>query len=172
MVRFVDARTNNDANCRAERNDLWESQWLRSHMHACCVREAQSEWENILSDCRWQMVAGTQIYFRERRSRILFKCECCNLLTTTVWRIPIVFRMQEEAWEWGNPKASENVPCVDQIGRAAHRWRKQLQAKAASSNSTDKVGAFSNFRVILHSRKKDAFRNLLEAGGGCLLDVR
>lgn len=78
--------------------------------------------------------------------------------------------LQEEAYEWGNPKAAENVPQVDETGRAAHRWRKLLQANSATTS--EPVGAFSSFRVILHTKKKASFKSLLEAGAGIVLDVR
>lgn len=87
--------------------------------------------------------------------------------------------LNEEAYEFGNPLATDTVGpdgVVDETSRAAHRWRKHLQAlreKQADGSSTAArpIGVFSAFRVILHTSKKAAFKSLLEAGAGSVLDV-
>lgn len=53
------------------------------------------------------------------------------------------------------------------FAEAARRWRLKLEAEAKF-----KKGAFSNFRVILHAMKKDAFERIIAAGGGRALDVK
>lgn len=89
--------------------------------------------------------------------------------------------LNEEAYEFGNPLSAEMTAAaaaaggaVDETGRAAFRWRRQLQAVRQQMQKTDAdavCGVFSAFRVILHTNKKAAFKNLLEAGGGIVLDV-
>lgn len=91
--------------------------------------------------------------------------------------------LDEEAYEFGNPLARElfadaagaPIAGMDETGRAAYRWRKQLQALRLQLGDTDArskpIGVFSEFRVILQTNKKASFRNLLEAGAGIVLDV-
>lgn len=50
------------------------------------------------------------------------------------------------------------------LAAACFRWREKVK-------STGK-GAFADFRVILHSDRKEAFTNIIKAGSGEVLDVR
>lgn len=90
--------------------------------------------------------------------------------------------LNEEAYEFGNPLAAEMTASAaagggaasDETGRAAYRWRRELQTLRQQRRHSDAdavCGVFSAFRVILHTNKKAAFKNLLEAGGGHVLDV-
>lgn len=96
--------------------------------------------------------------------------------------------LDEEAYEFGNPLARETLSDaatgggdaaaggMDETGRAAYRWRKQLQVQRQQLSDEERrahrtIGVFSAFRVILQTNKKASFRNLLEAGGGIVLDV-
>lgn len=80
--------------------------------------------------------------------------------------------LQEEAFEWGNPKASDvmanqKLNSMDaQLAEAAHRWRRKL-----GGDSRD--GAFKDMRAIIHTsqEKGESFARLIRAGGGQVLDV-
>lgn len=53
---------------------------------------------------------------------------------------------------------------VSLTGRAAHRWRKRLQAQGEPA-------PFSEFKAIVHSKKEKIIRNLIEAGGGVFIEA-
>ncbi|KAL7745556.1 hypothetical protein ACLKA6_009782 [Drosophila palustris] len=78
--------------------------------------------------------------------------------------------LDESLYEWGNPKAL-SLPALSPeeqpIAVAAHRWRSEL-----SSADGDDGGAFKGHRVILslHERSLDAIKNVLRAGGACILE--
>ncbi|XP_016980398.2 DNA topoisomerase 2-binding protein 1-A [Drosophila rhopaloa] len=75
--------------------------------------------------------------------------------------------LDEALYEWGNPKAL-NLPILapeeEPIAAAVHRWRTELGARGG--------GAFSEHRVILslHERSGVPIRNVLRAGGACILE--
>ncbi|XP_001354596.3 DNA topoisomerase 2-binding protein 1-A [Drosophila pseudoobscura] len=77
--------------------------------------------------------------------------------------------LDEAQHEWGNPRAL-NLPTLapeeDVIAVAAHRWRTELSVSGG--------GAYSEHRVILslHERSGAAIRNVLRAGGACILEPR
>lgn len=77
--------------------------------------------------------------------------------------------LQEELFEWGNPKA-KNLPVLkaseEQIANAAYRWRKKVQSSASDSR------VFKNFRPILLTTKNDSLRTMVEAGGGIVILIR
>ncbi|XP_055911709.1 DNA topoisomerase 2-binding protein 1-A [Eupeodes corollae] len=79
--------------------------------------------------------------------------------------------VNEELFEWGNPKAF-NLPELSKeeqvIANAAHRWRKQL-----SEGSQSNAGAFSGFCAILRisERHKESLKNVVKAGHGKILQV-
>lgn len=77
--------------------------------------------------------------------------------------------LQEELFEWGNPKA-KNLPVLKgsdaQIANAAYRWRKRVQSSASDNR------VFKNFRTILLTTKNDSFRTMVEAGGGTIISIR
>ncbi|XP_030379204.1 DNA topoisomerase 2-binding protein 1 [Scaptodrosophila lebanonensis] len=77
--------------------------------------------------------------------------------------------IDEELYEWGNPKAQNQptlAPEEQVIATAVHRWRVELSLSGG--------GAFSEHRVILslQEKSKDAIKNVLRAGGGCILEPR
>lgn len=73
--------------------------------------------------------------------------------------------MQEEEYEWGNPKA-KSLPKIEgtdlQVAKAAFRWRKKFQSILIPSSK----GVFKDFRVILKTTKNDGLRTMIEAGRG------
>ncbi|KAI8033568.1 DNA topoisomerase 2-binding protein 1-A [Drosophila gunungcola] len=77
--------------------------------------------------------------------------------------------LDESLYEWGNPKAL-NLPTLapeeEPIAAAVHRWRTDLEARGLVE------GAFSDHRVILslHERSGVPIRNVLRAGGACILE--
>lgn len=75
--------------------------------------------------------------------------------------------LDEELFEWGNPKAT-TLPALKQteadMAAAACRWRQKVQ-------STGKK-AFENFNAILLTSKNDGLRTLIESGGGKIIAVR
>ncbi|BFG01704.1 DNA topoisomerase 2-binding protein 1-A [Drosophila madeirensis] len=77
--------------------------------------------------------------------------------------------LDEAQYEWGNPRAL-NLPTLapeeSVIAVAAHRWRTELSATGGRS--------YSDHRVILslHERSGAAIRNVLRAGGACILEPR
>lgn len=75
--------------------------------------------------------------------------------------------LQEEEYEWGNPKA-KNLPAVDgsEFGKPAYRWRKKQSVLLPSMK-----GIFKDFCIILKTNKSDSLRTLIEAGRGKVLDV-
>ncbi|XP_034490230.1 DNA topoisomerase 2-binding protein 1-A [Drosophila innubila] len=82
--------------------------------------------------------------------------------------------LDESLYEWGNPKAL-NLPVMSPeeqpIAVAAHRWRTELSAGASDG---DGEGAFQGLRVILslQERSLDAIKNVLRAGGACILEPK
>lgn len=56
------------------------------------------------------------------------------------------------------------------MAKVNYKWRKELQIRSKQENKP--VGIFSNFRVILHSARKDSFKRLLEAGCGVVIDIK
>ena len=85
--------------------------------------------------------------------------------------IVLVLFFQEETYEWGNPKAGTTIALEAKeksVAQAAFRWRMKLQS---SPHEIPRKGAFENFRIILKSTKKDNLQNLIEAGGGVVIDV-
>lgn len=80
--------------------------------------------------------------------------------------------LDEEMYEWGNNKAV-NLPQLSAdeyaIAQAAYRWRQKI-----SLNSDENVkGAFSGITAILHlsGRNRDAFKNVITAGGGFVIEA-
>lgn len=76
--------------------------------------------------------------------------------------------LQEELFEWGNPKAGlDKTP--NEMAASAYRWRVRLQTIPYEIPA---VGAFKNFRVILPpSTKYEQLKALLEAGGGIVVNL-
>lgn len=79
--------------------------------------------------------------------------------------------MQEEEYEWGNPKSKDTIPEpsgeIEQlIAAAAYKWRVKLR------QGSD--GPFSDMVALLMTseEKYDQFRRLIEAGGGLVMQAR
>lgn len=74
--------------------------------------------------------------------------------------------LQEELYEWGNPKAAKNLPTLDEqeesVGKAIYRFRLRVQ-------NTGK-GAFKDLRAIVRTNKTENMKNLIEAGQGKVLN--
>ena len=79
--------------------------------------------------------------------------------------------MQEEEYEWGNPKSKNMIPQpsgeIEQaIAAAAYKWRiKSLQ---------ESEGPFFGMVALLmiSEEKFDLFKSLIEAGGGLVMQAR
>lgn len=97
----------------------------------------------------------------------------CWPLLCVVSIVNFNFLLQEELYEWGNPKSVDKVPLMNtslkSVAKAAHRWRTKIESKNSNDSNSR---AFCDFRVILHCSKPDPIRNLLEAGGGCVLNIQ
>ncbi|XP_055635302.1 DNA topoisomerase 2-binding protein 1-A [Toxorhynchites rutilus septentrionalis] len=79
------------------------------------------------------------------------------------------FFLNEELYEWGNPKASD-LPALEasekQVSNAAYSWRNKIAREAGKHD-----GVFTGFRVLLLAPKKEQFIRLLKSGGGFVIDV-
>uniref|UniRef100_A0AAG5CVL1 BRCT domain-containing protein n=1 Tax=Anopheles atroparvus TaxID=41427 RepID=A0AAG5CVL1_ANOAO len=78
--------------------------------------------------------------------------------------------LDEESYEWGNPKAAENLavlatPSELETASAVYTWRKRISTDVGKHD-----GAFTGFRVLLVVPKKDQFVRLLQSGGGFVVD--
>ena len=72
--------------------------------------------------------------------------------------------LDEEFYEWGNPKNKENDKLDGSslsVARAAYRWRSHL-------NTTKETGAFAGICAFVHTSKTrvESFQRLIMAGGG------
>ncbi|XP_017035833.3 DNA topoisomerase 2-binding protein 1-A [Drosophila kikkawai] len=77
--------------------------------------------------------------------------------------------IDEALYEWSNPRAlnlPKLTPEEEPIAAAVHRWRTEL--------GTQGGGAFTGYRVILsiNERSGAAIRNVLRAGGACILEPK
>ncbi|KAL0125656.1 hypothetical protein PUN28_004619 [Cardiocondyla obscurior] len=79
--------------------------------------------------------------------------------------------LDEEEYEWGNPKSKDKLPAVNSeiekaIAAAAYKWRLKLQKELD--------GPFSNIVALLmvSEEKYDQFKRLIEAGGGSVMQAR
>lgn len=80
--------------------------------------------------------------------------------------------LKEDSYEWGNPNGEKAVlldSSFKAVEKAAYRWRTKLLKNKTDSSKT---GAFVDFIVILHCSKPQQIKNLLEAGGGRVLNVQ
>lgn len=119
----------------------------------------------------------SSVYRKQFQSRTLVECKFFFPISRIFFRIfspkPV---LQEEEYEWGNPKAKANIPIDEldeksrKIATASHKWRKELQLKSKAENRP--VGMFSGFRAIVHAPKKDSLKRLLEAGCGIVVDLK
>ncbi|KFB41202.1 AGAP002760-PA-like protein [Anopheles sinensis] len=78
--------------------------------------------------------------------------------------------LDEENYEWGNPKAAKNLATLTTAGEleaatAAYTWRKRIATDGGKHD-----GAFTGFRVLLVAPKKEQFVRLLQSGGGTVVD--
>lgn len=82
-----------------------------------------------------------------------------------------MFCFQEEEYEWGNPVSKfdlEKFSAIDQsVAKAANSWRMRI---VDPKSDKFRRGAFHAFIVIIWATK-DGFKNIVEAGGGKVLDV-
>lgn len=79
--------------------------------------------------------------------------------------------MQEEEYEWGNPKSKGKIPesngeIENAIAAAAYRWRVKLQ-KQLDSPFSDIVAL-----LMVSEEKYDQFKRLIEAGGGMVMQAK
>lgn len=74
--------------------------------------------------------------------------------------------MQEELFEWGNPKAAKNLPTLTEqeepFAKAAYRLRVRME--------TTGDGVFKDMCAIVRTSKDENMRNLIEAGHGKVLN--
>lgn len=79
--------------------------------------------------------------------------------------------LDEELYEWANPKCDANIDALSSMEKmlvnAAYSWRTRIQSKTSDEY---REGAFQGFKVLLWV-KNPGFRNIIEAGGGKVLDV-
>ncbi|XP_052869521.1 DNA topoisomerase 2-binding protein 1 [Anopheles cruzii] len=79
--------------------------------------------------------------------------------------------LDEEGYEWGNPKATgtlADLACTGEVqtmAKAAYTWRKRIATDGGKQD-----GAFTGFRVLLVTPRKEPFVRLLQSGGGLVLD--
>ncbi|XP_058061785.1 DNA topoisomerase 2-binding protein 1-A [Anopheles bellator] len=79
--------------------------------------------------------------------------------------------LDEEAYEWGNPKAAgtlADLACTGEVqtmAKAAYTWRKRIATDGGKQD-----GAFTGFRVLLVTLRKEPFVRLIQSGGGLVLD--
>ncbi|XP_044258153.1 DNA topoisomerase 2-binding protein 1 isoform X2 [Tribolium madens] len=75
--------------------------------------------------------------------------------------------LPEEEFEFGNPKAKENIKVFDKENefkmQSIHWWRKEISRRG--------YGAFNDMRAIVVAQKKEPIVRVIEAGGGQVLDV-
>lgn len=78
----------------------------------------------------------------------------------------LLLHLQEELFEWGNPKAAKNLPTLTEVeepfAKAAHRMRVRME--------TTGHGVFHGITAIIRTNKDQNMRNLIEAGHGKVLD--
>ncbi|KAL6258449.1 hypothetical protein P5V15_010405 [Pogonomyrmex californicus] len=79
--------------------------------------------------------------------------------------------LDEEEYEWGNPKSKDKIPepngeMETAIAVAAYKWRLRLQKELH--------GPFSDIVALLmvSEEKYDQFKRLIEAGGGVVIQAR
>lgn len=74
--------------------------------------------------------------------------------------------MQEELFEWGNPKAVNNLPALTEqeepFANAAYRLRVRMETTA--------TGVFNDICAIVRTSRDENLRNLIEAGHGKVLN--
>ncbi|ETN58499.1 DNA topoisomerase 2-binding protein 1 [Anopheles darlingi] len=80
------------------------------------------------------------------------------------------FFLDEESYEWGNPKAVANLPQLDlasdiETATASYTWRKRI-----TTDGGKRDGAFTGYRVLLVPARKATLVRLLQSGGGYVLD--
>ncbi|XP_053692847.1 DNA topoisomerase 2-binding protein 1-A [Sabethes cyaneus] len=79
------------------------------------------------------------------------------------------FFLNEEQYEWGNPKA-KNLPPLEalekQVSNAAYIWRCKIAQEAGKHD-----GVFTGFRVLLLAPKKEQLVRLVKSGGGYVITV-
>ncbi|XP_071442261.1 DNA topoisomerase 2-binding protein 1-A [Hetaerina americana] len=90
--------------------------------------------------------------------------------------------VEEELYEWGNPKGIVPVPTVEIeriLSAAIHRWRIKIQGKAGEESDGSSVasvchGAFEGVCAIVHmvEERAAAFRRLVVAGGGTISSAK
>lgn len=70
--------------------------------------------------------------------------------------------LNEEEFEFGNPKA-KNKPFYDPKDSYIYYWRKKISERG--------YGAFYDMRAIVVAEKRNALINVIEAGGGVVIDI-
>ncbi|XP_035774152.1 DNA topoisomerase 2-binding protein 1-A-like [Anopheles albimanus] len=80
------------------------------------------------------------------------------------------FFLEEESYEWGNPRAVANLTPLDsttdnETATASYTWRKRI-----ATDGGKRDGAFTGFRVLLVPTRKATLVRLLQSGGGHVLD--
>ncbi|XP_050310488.1 DNA topoisomerase 2-binding protein 1 [Anthonomus grandis grandis] len=70
--------------------------------------------------------------------------------------------IDEEEFEFGNPKARNNVQ-FEEKDNCIHLWRKEISRRG--------YGAFNDMRAIVMTDRKAAIANVIEAGGGLVVNV-
>uniref|UniRef100_A0A336KB18 CSON006828 protein n=1 Tax=Culicoides sonorensis TaxID=179676 RepID=A0A336KB18_CULSO len=76
--------------------------------------------------------------------------------------------LSQEEYEWGNPNCKHKPTNLSEAERtlseACYNWRIKITSQGWN-------GAFDRFRVILHVMKRDAFKRIIDAGNGTVLEV-
>lgn len=75
---------------------------------------------------------------------------------------------KEEEFEFGNPKAKENIKIVfdketEFKNQAIHWWRQEVSRRG--------YGAFNDMRAIIVAQNRGPLVRVIEAGGGQVVDV-
>ncbi|XP_063704321.1 DNA topoisomerase 2-binding protein 1 [Culicoides brevitarsis] len=76
--------------------------------------------------------------------------------------------LNEENYEWGNPAAQKSTINLAEtelnVAKSCYNWRSKIA-------STRIAGAFHKFVVILHVANREAFKRIIKAGGGKVLEI-
>lgn len=106
-----------------------------------------------------------RVYREKYRGRSLFGCKLDKSQIQSKSSHSILF-LQEELFEWGNPKAAKNLPALTEqeepFANAAYRLRKRMELTG--------VGVYKELCAIIRTSKNENMRNLIEAGHGKVLN--
>lgn len=139
-------------------------------------RRIKEDGEITLFDRQWFMGFTIVVSVSVQGKRKIPQRKCYFIRNSSKYRYfyPRFSSLQEEQFEWGNP-LNKHVPAKEtkdgaNIAKAAHRWRKLIQANGPSKRP------FVGMRAVIVSASKDESTqplfNVVKSGGGCLLQAK